>query len=51
MTLYRFGNTLSSLLWYELNYIEAIWRMKKGYRVWQIAFGSGFKMKMRLYKV
>ncbi|KAG9391608.1 Very-long-chain 3-ketoacyl-CoA synthase [Carpediemonas membranifera] len=42
-TLYRYGNTSSSSVWYELAYHENQHKMRPGNIVWQIAFGSGFK--------
>ncbi|KAK8954340.1 3-ketoacyl-CoA synthase 11 [Platanthera zijinensis] len=43
MTLYQFGNTSSSPLWYELAYTKAKGRIKNKDRIWQIVFGSEFK--------
>jgi 3-ketoacyl-CoA synthase len=43
MTLHQFGNTFSSSLWYELAYIEAKARMRRGNQVWMIGSGSRLK--------
>jgi len=41
--LYTYGNTSSSSIWYEMDYVRKNMNLKVGHRVLQIAFGSGFK--------
>lgn len=48
--LYRYGNTSSASVWYELEYIEHSGRVRRGDRVWQIAFGSGFKCNSAVWE-
>ncbi|EGG16444.1 fatty acid elongase 3-ketoacyl-CoA synthase [Cavenderia fasciculata] len=49
-TLYRYGNTSSSSIWYELNYIEKQHHVKRGERAFQLAFGSGFKCNSAVWE-
>ncbi|TNJ29168.1 3-ketoacyl-CoA synthase [Giardia muris] len=48
-TLFRYGNTSSSSVWYELAYHESTHAVRPGSRVWQISFGSGFKCNSAIW--
>ena len=49
-TLYRYGNTSSSSIWYEFRYIERTGTLKAGDIIWQIALGSGFKCNSAIWR-
>jgi len=49
-TLYRYGNTSSSSIWYELQYIEWSGSIKQGEKVFQIALGSGFQCNSAVWQ-
>lgn len=49
-TLYRYGNTSSSSIWYILARIETTQGVRPGDRVWQIGFGSGFKCNSAVWR-
>jgi 3-ketoacyl-CoA synthase len=42
-TLHTYGNTSSSSIWYEMDYVRKNMKLRSGQRVLQVAFGSGFK--------
>jgi len=49
-TLYRYGNTSSSSVWYEMRYIERSGLLVAGDVIWQIALGSGFKCNSGVWR-
>mmetsp|Transcript_7761 Transcript_7761/g.20671 ORF Transcript_7761/g.20671 Transcript_7761/m.20671 type:complete len:559 (-) Transcript_7761:702-2378(-) len=48
--LFRYGNVSSSSIWYVLAYMESIEGVKRGDRIWQLGFGSGFKCNSAVWR-
>jgi 3-ketoacyl-CoA synthase len=46
----RLTDTPRALCRYELEFIERDGRLRRGDKVWQIAFGSGFKCNSAVWK-
>jgi 3-ketoacyl-CoA synthase len=49
-TLHRYGNTSSSSIWYILANIETMQGVRRGEKIWQIGFGSGFKCNSAVWR-
>merc|ERR1711988_912830 len=50
-TLYDWGNTSSSSIWYEMEWLERFGNMHMGDKALQITFGSGFKCNSAVWRV
>ncbi len=48
--LHKYGNTSSSSIWYELDFLQREHNVKPGHKVLQLAFGSGFKCNSIVWK-
>mmetsp|Transcript_15228 Transcript_15228/g.38648 ORF Transcript_15228/g.38648 Transcript_15228/m.38648 type:complete len:534 (+) Transcript_15228:229-1830(+) len=48
--LFHYGNTSSASIWYELAWSEHEGEVQYGDRIWQIAFGSGFKCNSAVWQ-
>jgi 3-ketoacyl-CoA synthase len=48
-SLYTYGNTSSASYWYGFAYAESKQGMRKGDKVWQVGFGSGFKVNSAVW--
>ena len=48
--LHDYGNTSSSSIWYELRHIEEHSDLRRGHKILQLAFGSGFKCNSAVWK-